>query len=384
VGELLPYRVDVAEEVLTDLAERLRRTRLPDEVPPAAAEDWSQGMPLAYLRGVLDYWQGGYDWRAAEAEINGYEQFVTVVEQQPIHFLHVRSPHEGAVPLLLIHGWPGSLVEFLDVIAPLTDPPDPADAFHVVVPSLPGYGCSVPLVGQGWNARTIAPLFAEVMRRLGYDGYGVQGGDWGAVVAYNLAEQFADRVLGMHVNLMNVPLPKGETPAPPTEWMRRVGAAGGGYDAILGTRPQTMGYLLDDSPAGLAAFLIEKFHEWVDPARSLAETISLDRLLTNVMLYWVNRTGASSARLYWEKRIAPKTQFPQSYVGVPTGVANFPGELIRSRRTDAERHFNIVHWTEPSQGGHFPSLEVPGAFTADVREFFRPLRLSAGLAKVTN
>jgi microsomal epoxide hydrolase len=370
VTALDPFRVDVPADVLADLAERLRRTRFPNEVPGIG---WEQGIPLAELQGIIRYWLDAYDWRAHEARLNRYEQFITTVEGQRFHFLHVRSPHETAVPLFLTHGWPGSVVEFLDVIDALSGPADPSDAFHLVVPSLPGYGFSGPTTERGWTPRRIAAAFGEIADRLGYQRYGVQGGDWGAVVSYNMAELRPEHVLGLHVNMMNVPPPAGEAPAPPTEWARRTGRAGGGYAVIQGTRPQTMGYLLDDSPAGLAAWIIEKFHEWTDrPGDGFV--LTRDQMLTNVMLYWVNRTGASSARLYWERAQAPETMVPQRRVTVPTGVANYPGELIRTLRSHAERFFNIVHWTDLPRGGHFPAMEVPDIFVEDVRAFFRPLR----------
>ena len=264
VTALEPFVVDVPQDVLTDLAERLRRTRFPDEI---AGIGWQQGMPLDYLREIVRYWLDDYDWRVHEARLNRYQQFITTVDGQRIHFLHVRSRHQAAVPLFLTHGWPGSVVEFLDVIDPLADPADPADAFHLVVPSLPGYGFSGPTTETGWNPRRIAAAFGQIADRLGYQRYGVQGGDWGAIVSSNMAELRPDRTIGLHVNLMNVPPPRGQAAAPPTAWARRAGAAGGGYEAIQGTRPQTIGYLLDDSPAGLAAWIIEKFHEWTDRRR---------------------------------------------------------------------------------------------------------------------
>jgi len=370
MAALDPFLVDVPADVLTDLAQRLRRTRFPNEV---GGIGWRHGVPLDYLSSLVGYWLDGYDWRIHEARLNRYPQFTTTIDGQRIHFLHVRSRHPGAVPLFLTHGWPGSLAEFLDVLDPLTDPEDPADAFHLVVPSLPGYGFSGTVTETGWTPRRIAAAFGQIADRLGHQRYGVQGGDWGALVSYNMAELRPDRTLGLHVNLMNVPPPAGEAAPPPTPWARRVGAAGGGYEAIQGTRPQTIGYLLDDSPAGLAAWIIEKFHEWTEGPDERCG-LSMDLMLTNVMLYWVNRTGASSSRLYWERRQHMETTVPQRRVTVPTGMANFPGELIRSHRANAERYFNIVRWTELPRGGHFPSMEVPDLFVEDVREFFRPLR----------
>jgi microsomal epoxide hydrolase len=370
VADLDPYHIDVPDDVLVDLEQRLRRTRFPNQIPGIG---WKHGMPLDYLQEIVRYWLEDYDWRVHEAQLNSYEQFTTTIEGQLFHFLHVRSPHDTAIPLFLTHGWPGSLVEFLDVIEPLSNPADPADAFHVIVPSLPGYGFSGPTTEGGWNPRRIAGAFGEIADRLGYERYGAHGGDWGAIVSYSMAELRPERTIGIHVNLMNVPPPDGEAAAPPTPWKRREGSSGGGYEAIQGTRPQTIGYLLDDSPAGLAAWIIEKFQEWVqDPDGDSA--IRKDLMLTNVMAYWVNRTGASSARLYYERRNSPETMVPQGRVTVPTGVANYPGELIRTLRPHAERYFNITHWTELPRGGHFPAMEVPDIFVADLQAFFRPLR----------
>jgi pimeloyl-ACP methyl ester carboxylesterase len=266
VEALEPFRVDIPDDALSDLAQRLRRTRFPNEIPGIG---WEQGIALGYLREIVRYWLDVYDWRVHEARLNRYQQFITTIDGQRIHFLHVRSRHETAIPLFLTHGWPGSVAEFLDVIDPLADPADPSDAFHLVVPSLPGYGFSGPTTETGWNPRRIAAAFGQVADRLGYQRYGVQGGDWGAIVSCNMA---------------------------------------------------------------------------------------------------------SSARLYWERRQAPETMVPRRRVSVPTGVANYPGELVRSLRSHAERFFNIVHWTELPRGGHFPAMEVPDIFVADVRAFFRPLR----------
>jgi len=378
VAALEPFLIDVPDDVLTDLAERLRRTRFPNEV---ADIGWRHGLPLQRLREIVGYWLDGYDWRVHEARLNAYPQFLTTVDGQRIHFLHVRSRQDAAIPLFLIHGWPGSVAEFLDVIEPLAGPADPADAFHLVVPSLPGYGFSGPTTQTGWDPRRIAAAFCELADRLGYDRYGVQGGDWGAIVAANMAELRPDGVLGLHVNLMNVPPAAGQQ-APSTPWRRRVGPDGGGYEAILGTRPQTMGYLLDDSPAGLAAWITEKFHEWTEgPDQDCP--LTLDQMLTTVMIYWATGTGASSSRLYWERRRHPETMVPRQRVTAATGVANFPGELSRSHRSDAERYFNVVRWTELPRGGHFPALEVPDLLVEDVRAFFRPLRQPIPRAPIT-
>jgi pimeloyl-ACP methyl ester carboxylesterase len=366
-----PFTIDVPEDVLTDLRARLARTRFPNEIDGIG---WEQGTPLGYLRELVAYWLDGYDWRVHEARINRHEQATVEVDGQRIHFLHVRSPHEGATPLVLSHGWPGSIVEFLDVIGPLTDPPDPADAFHLVVPSLPGYGFSGPTSTRGWTPRRVGEAFGTVMDQLGYERYGVQGGDWGSFVSCNMADLRPDRVLGLHVNFMTVPAPKGEQAAEPTETAARFSGTGTGYQQIQGTKPQTIGYLLDDSPAGLAGWIVEKFRDWSDCDGDVEKSFTKDQLLTNVMLYWVTQTATSAARLYWEMRQAGIASVPQAPVTVPTGVANFPAELGRSSREHAARRYNIVHWTEHDRGGHFAAMEVPDLFVDDVRAFFRLVR----------
>ncbi len=363
-----PFRIDVPQATLDDLRERLARTRFPNEIEGV---QWEQGTPLAYLTELVDYWRDSYDWRAHEARLNSYEQFLAEVDGQRIHFLHVRSPHEGATPLLLAHGWPGSVVEFLDTIAPFTDPPDPADAFSLVIPSLPGYAFSAPTTALGWGPRHIAQAFGVLMAELGYERYGVQGGDWGSMIVCNMADLFPEQVTGLHVNFLTVPPPKGEAPAEQSDVRRRFDVTGSGYQQIQGTKPQTIGYLLEDSPAGLAGWIVEKFREWSDCDGNPENVFTKDQMLTNIMLYWVNAAATSSARLYWEMRQAGAQAVPRNKVEVPTGVANFPGEMGRSERVHAERRYNIVHWTEHARGGHFAAMEQPEAFVDDVRAFFR-------------
>ena len=371
-----PFRIEVGDDVLDDLHARLARTRLPNAVDGIG---WEQGTDRDFLVALVEHWRDGYDWRAQEARLNSWEHGRMVVDGQPIHFVHARSPHEGALPLLLVHGWPGSVVEFLDVLPLLTDPPDPRDAFHVVAPSLPGFGWSGPTTERGWNPRRIAGAFAEVMAELGYDRYGTQGGDWGGVVTPNVADLHPDRVLGVHLNFVAVSAPQGGPP--PTEdeqaamlamreW-RRTGAA---YQDLQGTKPQTLGFALQDSPAGLAAWITEKFREWSDCDGDITRSFTFDQLLTNVMAYWVTATAASSLRIYWEMRQAGAAAVPQARVEVPTGVANFPAEITRFPRAWVEHRYNVTHWTEPARGGHFAAMEVPEVFVDDVRTFFRTLR----------
>jgi microsomal epoxide hydrolase len=364
------FHIDVPDADLVDLRARLAQTRWPNDSPAAR---WEQGTPLGYLQELVEYWRHSYNWRAAEARLNTRAQFVTDVDGQRIHFLHIPSPHPGALPLVLSHGWPGSIVEFLDVLDPLTDPPDPSDAFSLVIPSLPGYGFSGPTHSPGWTPRRIGAAFGTVMDRLGYERYGVQGGDWGSLVSANMADLRPDRVAGLHLNFLNLPPPAGEQ-ALSHNPAARFAATGSGYQQIQSTKPQTIGYLLDDSPAGLAGWIVEKFREWSDCDGDPERSFTKDQLLTNIMVYWLTRTATSSARLYWENRQAGRATLPQDPVTVPTGVANFPGELARSERTWAERRYHIVHWTYPERGGHFAAMEVPDLFVEDVRTFFRLVR----------
>jgi pimeloyl-ACP methyl ester carboxylesterase len=376
------FRVAVPEETLEDLWERLRRTRYPNQIQGVG---WDQGTELSYLQELVGYWMDGFDWRAQESRINGLEQFMTTIDDQPIHFIHVRSPEAGALPLVLSHGWPGSVVEFLDAIGPLTDPAahggDPTDAFDVVVPSLPGYGFSGPTTAPGWHPRRMASAFAVLMGELGYDHYGAQGGDWGSIVSANLADVDRAHVIGLHLNFVAVGAPEGDDPAALSpddqralaamrEW-RRTGA---GYQEIQGTKPQSLGYGLQDSPAGLAAWIVEKFRAWSDCHGDVETSFTKDQLLTNVMVYWVTGTATSSTRLYYEMRSAGRAAVPARHIECPTGVANYPGEITRVPRHWVEARYNLTHWTDMARGGHFAAMEVPDLFVDDVRAFFRPLR----------
>jgi microsomal epoxide hydrolase len=382
--ELTPFHAAVDDAVLVDLRERLARTRFPNQV---ADIGWDQGTELGFLEHLVAYWRESYDWRACEARVNAYDQIVTDVDGQRLHAIVARSPVPDATPLLMVHGWPGSVMEFLDVLGPLTDPAahggDPADAFHVVCPSLPGFGFSGPTSAPGWHPRRIGEACVELMDALGFERYGAQGGDWGSIVAANVADLVPDRVIGLHLNFVTVSRPKDGAPLTATEeagfadlvaWRRD----GAGYQEIQGTRPQSLGYGLDDSPAGLAAWIVEKFRAWSDCARDEGEvdvlrSFTLDRLLDNITLYWVTGTGASSCRIYWEMRQAGKAAIPQEYVRVPTGIANFPAEITKMPRAWVEGRYDVVHWTEPPHGGHFAAMEVPALFTDDVRTFFRGL-----------
>ena len=379
-----PFQIKVPQTVLDDLGERLARTRWPDEF---LAVGWSRGVPLDYLKEVADYWRKDYDWRAWEAKLNEYPQFTTEIDGQTLHFLHVKSPEEDALPLILTHGWPGSIVEFLDVIGPLTDPrthgADAANAFHLVIPSLPNFGFSGPAHETGWNTERVAKAWAELMRRLGYALYGAQGGDFGAFVAPELGHVDPEHVVGIHVNAATYGfIPFGEVAEEELATFTEVEKArlerlntylsqGSGYFQIQATRPQTLGYGLNDSPVGQLAWIVEKFKEWTFPSDALPEAaIDRDRILTNVMLYWLTGTGASSAHLYYENMHAGT--WHQAPSPVPTGVAAF-AEDVAIRRY-AERANKVVHWTDFDHGGHFAALEVPELLVDDIRAFLSQFR----------
>ena len=377
-----PFRIEIPQADLDDLNERLARTRFPDELPDVG---WSRGVPLDYLKELAEYWRTSYDWREQEANLNELPQFTTTIDGQRIHFLHVRSPEPDALPLIITHGWPGSFVEFLDIIGPLTNPRayggEAADAFHLVIPSIPGFGFSGPTREAGWTGQRIAAAFAELMRRLGYDRYGAQGGDVGAGVSPDLGREAPDRVVGVHVNAATI----GFMPFPPLDEaelaqltdsekarVQRIGefmAEDFGYAQIQSTRPQTLAYGLTDSPVGQLAWIVEKFQEWTHGTERPEDAVDRDRLLTNVMLYWLTGTAGSSGRLYYED--AHSGHWPQPS-GVPTGVAVF-AEDIAIRRY-AEQSNTIVHWSEFDRGGHFAAMEAPDLLIGDVRTFFRGLR----------
>jgi pimeloyl-ACP methyl ester carboxylesterase len=383
--EVTPFRIEVAEEALADLRARLAGTRWPEaETVP----DWSQGVPLAYLQELCRYWADGYDWRATERRLNDLPQFRTELEGLGIHFLHVRSPHPDALPLVLTHGWPGSIVEFLKVLGPLADPTahggDAADAFHVVCPSLPGYGFSDRPARPGWGVERIAGAWAELLGRLGYARYGAAGSDWGTSVSTVLAQLAPGHVAGIHL----VPPLAPPDPATFDDLTDRERAAlatlehaaewDSGYSKEHATRPQTIGYALVDSPVALCAWIVEKFWAWTDWDGHLENLLSRDEVLDNVMLYWLPGTGASSARLYWESIRQVNRWISGSVddtVAVPTGCSIYPRELQRPSRRWAERRFlDIRHWNELDKGGHFAALEQPASFVDELRSFFRLVR----------
>ncbi|MFD9445344.1 epoxide hydrolase family protein [Streptomyces sp. NPDC060006] len=378
-----PFRIDIAQPELDALHAKLDAARWPAPLP---GDGWDTGVPVSWLRELADHWRHGYDWRRAERELNEFPQFTTVIDGQRIHFLHVRSSEPDATPLILTHGWPGSVVEFLDLIGPLTDPRahggDPSDAFHVVIPALPGFGFSGPTSEAGWDTTRIARAWAELMRRLGYRRYGAQGGDIGAAVAPELGRVAPGHVIGVHVNggpgpMPPMPLPEAERAALTDLERDRIGRIEAfmreefGYIAIQSTRPQTVGHGLTDSPVGQLGWIMDKFREWTHPRPTLPEqVIDRDRLLTNVMLYWLTRTAASAAYVGYAQQAAWGA--PKANSGVPTAAIVFAHDV--GIRRYAERENTIVRWTDVDRGGHFAALEEPGTLTGDIREFFRSLR----------
>jgi len=382
-----PFHIDVPEADLSDLRQRLARTRLP---PPFEDGDWSQGIPAAVLRDFLAYWQDEYDWRSEEAKLNAFDQGITEAAGERLHFFHVRSPEPDALPLVITHGWPGSPVEFQAVLGPLSDPArhggDPADAFHVVCPSMPGYGFSGPTARPDFDVHRVADAVAELMEQLGYARYLAQGGDWGALVTRRLGEAYPDRLLAIHMNMLFAMPEDLSDPAVwegVTEAEREAFAAAGtriadgtGYMAIQSTRPQTLAFGLTDSPAGLAAWILEKFHAWSDCDGDLESVYTKDALLTNVMHYWLTGTAGSAARLYCASARAgtAATDPWQGRVEVPTGYARYPLEMLQTPRVWAERRYDLVHLADIDRGGHFAAFEQPERFVADLRTFARRFR----------
>lgn len=400
-----PFRVAVPQDRIDDLRARLAATRWPDELPGVG---WSRGVPTTYLRHLADHWRTTYDWRAQERELNHHPQFLTTVDGQTVHFLHVRSPEPDATPLMLLHGWPGSVVDFLDVLGPLSDPRahggDPADAFHLVVPSLPGFGFSTPLAGPGMNAVRMATVLNRLMSRLGYARYGVQGYDTGTWVAPEMGRQAPENVIGIHLNAMiTFPAGEGDTDGLTREEQRRWQSMqdfNDGYLRCNSKRPQTVAYALTDSPVGQLAWIVEKFKELTDPEDGLPEdSVDRDRMLTNISLYWFTGTAASAAQIYYEEiSAATWTDAWATDSGgtdgggeettgwedagndwsagprgtVPTAVLLSTHDVTVRRW--AERDHNVVRWTELDRGGHFLPMEAPDLLVGDVREFFAQVR----------
>jgi pimeloyl-ACP methyl ester carboxylesterase len=385
--DVQPFRIAVADGVLADLRERLARTRFPDEIEGGG---WTYGTDLSYLKSLVAYWRDRYDWRAAETTLNAFPQFRATVshpsENLGIHFIHVRGTGPKPFPLVVTHGWPGSVAEFTKIIGPLTDPAahggDPADAFDVVCPSMPGYGFSDHARTPGMDAERIAAFWASLMKGLGYERFGAQGGDWGSMVSTYLGANHADVVAGVHLNMVVAFPPDESNPLdgltqdevveliPMDEWLKEET----GYQRIQGTKPQTLGYSLNDSPAGLCAWIVEKFRTWSDCDGDPEKRFTNDELLTNVMLYWVTETATSSARLYYEMIHAGKFPPTGFRVNVPTACAIFPKELFKPPRSWVEKLYNVAQWNRFPAGGHFAAMEEPTLLVDDVRKFFRTLR----------
>jgi epoxide hydrolase len=386
---IVPFRIAVEDTVLRDLKDRLTRTRWPDQVD---ATGWEYGVPVAYMRELVDYWQTKYDWRHTEQELNKLEQFVTKIDGLDIHFVHVRSKEKNALPLVIVHGWPGSFVEFQKIIGPLTDPVahggKAEDAFHVVCPSLPGFGFSSKPNERGWSSQRMAEVIAKLMARLGYDRYGAQGGDWGSGITRWLAANDGGHCIGGHSNFPagNQPAEepmRGVTPQELDRFQQRVKELSDhrAYGAIQGTRPLTLGYGLNDSPTALAAWIVDKFWAWSDHGGNLDNSFTKDELLTNVMIYWVTDSMPSSMRIYYESQHnlpRPKSMTPFQSIGrpAPLGFALFPKEINVPPRAWVERGLGgeLTHWTEMPRGGHFAALEQPKLLVDDVRAFFRRVR----------
>ncbi|HOA48204.1 MAG TPA: epoxide hydrolase [Novosphingobium sp.] len=372
--QIRPFTLAIPQSQIDDLNTRIDLTRWPEK---EAVDDWSQGTPLAALQDLVGYWRRGYDWRACEARLNALGQFITEIDGLDIHFLHVRSPNADALPLVITHGWPGSVIEFMGVIEALANPEDGGQAFHVVAPSLPGFGFSGKPKHTGWGVEKIGRAWGELMARLGYDRWVAQGGDWGSAVTTAIGVQQVQGCIGIHLN-MPVGRPEPEELANPTPAeVKALGALkhyldwDSGYSTQQRTRPQTVGYGLVDSPAGLAGWIFEKMWAWTDNAGSPFDALSRDAILDNLMLYWLPATGASSARLYWESF----GSFTPQQVTLPVAVSAFPKEILPCPRRWAERNFpNLVHWGEMDKGGHFAAWEQPDAFVRELRTAFALMR----------
>jgi len=385
-NSITPFQISISDEDLEDLQLRLSLTRLPDQLNNIS---WEYGTDLNYMRELIGYWQDGFDWREQERQLNQFDQFKTVVDDLNMHFIHQRSSNPDAIPLMVVHGWPGSVSEFSKIIRPLTDPlaygGDISDSFHVIAPSLPGFGFSGIPDETGYSPERIALLLAELMEKIGYERYAIAGGDWGAIINRHLANHYPDRLIGLHSNMMlagppsateqraNVTEEENEARTSRQDYMQNEVA----YQQIQGTKPQTLGYGLNDSPAGVAAWIVEKFHGWTDMPQGadgyLDNHFTKDELLTNIAIYWFTNTITSSTRIYLENRNTPAIK-PMEFINVPTGAAIFPAEIFITPRSWAEASYDLRHWTVMEEGGHFAALEQPELYLNDLREFFRLLR----------
>jgi pimeloyl-ACP methyl ester carboxylesterase len=382
MAQVESFKVNVSDEVLKDLRERLDRTRFPDEVPDTG---WEYGTNLAYMKELVEYWRTRYDWRKHEAELNRFAHYKTNIDGLDIHFIHEPGHGPNPKPLLLSHGWPGSVYEFMRIIPMLTDPAahggDPNRSFTVIAPSLPGYGFSGHPRVRAFNIQAIAETFDKLVTEvLGYKRYCAQGGDWGSAITSRLGEVHGDHLYGIHLNLIFVgghTRSKGDLSQEEKVFladMDHFRREETGYQGIQGTKPQTLAYGLNDSPAGLAAWITEKFRTWTDCGGDLESRVTKDQLLSNIMIYWVGQSINSSTRLYYEARHHPWRPDPEKRVETPTAAAIFPGEILKPPRQWAEAAFNIQHWTVMPRGGHFAAMEEPELLANDIRDFFGGLK----------
>jgi epoxide hydrolase len=370
-----PFQLHVPDSVIEDLNRRLADTKWPDQLP---GTDWEYGADIKQVRDLAVYWQKRYDWRAHEAWINQFDQFTTEIDGQQIHFIHQRSPRPDAIPLMLIHGWPGSIVEFLGLVQPLTQPKEPnMPAFHVVIPSLPGFGPSGPTTARGWGPRRMAKALVVLMDRLGYARYGIQGGDWGSTIAQDMARESPSRVIGLHLNLLFAAPPNREAIAEMSEperkrfsWFQREESS---FFNLQASEPQTVAYALTDSPVGWLAWMIDKFQVLTDNDGDFLTAIDRDTFLTNVTLYWVTGTVGSAMRIYRENRLSGKESAPPR-LETPLAYADFPKEVYATPLSWIKQTYNVVQYTKMPRGGHFASLEQPDLLVTDVRKFFATLR----------
>lgn len=383
---ILPFEIDVPDAAITDLRRRLAATRMPDQI---ANTSWEYGTDSSYLAELIAYWQNDFDWRKQESELNQFDQFTTEIDGLNMHFIHQRSENPEAIPLMIVHGWPGSVAEFTKIIGPLTDPVahggNPADSYHVIAPSLPGFGFSEKPNAPGYSPERFAHILAGLMDRLGYEQYAIAGGDWGAIINRNLANNYPERLLGLHSNMVLASPPEDEdqrTDVSPAENSLREARTAYmqnevGYQQIQRTKPQSLGYGLNDSPAGLAAWIVEKFHGWSDMPQGadgdLDDHFTKDELLTNISIYWFTETITSSARIYYESSKTPIAK-PMGYIDVPTGVAVYPAEIYITPRSWVAASYDLRHYSLMEEGGHFAALEQPDSYVNELNTFFRLLR----------
>ena len=385
-NSVVPYEISIPQADLEDLQERLNNTRLPDQLDNIS---WEYGSELSYMEKVLSYWRDDFDWREQENKLNQFDHYKTEIDGLNMHFIHQRSMNPNAIPLMIVHGWPGSISEFTKIIGPLTDPVayggDISDSFHIIAPSLPGFGFSDIPNETGYSPEKIAKILDRLMEKIGYEHYAIAGGDWGAIINRHIANHFPDKLIGLHSNMILAPPPSNQTQSnqiTETESSARTARQAYminevAYQQIQGTKPQTLGYGLNDSPSGLAAWIIEKFHGWTDMPQGangdLNNHFTMDELLTNVSIYWFTNTITSSTRIYYENRNTPQEK-PMGFIDVPTGASIFPAEIFITPRAWAAAAYDLRHWTIMEEGGHFAALEKPDLYLEDLRNFFRLLR----------